>query len=65
MQRPRTLIKTRCKGGEDVSCQEIINMLEKQLQLLSERSKECLSDQGLAALTREMVNLAELLLSSV
>lgn len=40
--------------------QQIKETLEKQLQLLSERSK-CCDDQDLAALTNEMVNLAALL----
>ena len=38
--------------------------LEKQLQLLSERSKNCVTDHELAELTDEMLRVAEVLLSS-
>ena len=38
--------------------------LEKQLQLLSERSQQSITDQGLASLTSEMVKVCGLLLSA-
>lgn len=44
--------------------QKIKETLEKQLQLLSERSENCIEDRDLAALTNEMVTIASLLLTS-
>lgn len=44
-----------------MSEQQVRETLEKQLQLLSERSKECLREQDLASLTCEMVKIAEFL----
>lgn len=38
---------------------EILEMLEKQLQLLSERSKGCLSDGDLAKISEAMISLSE------
>lgn len=43
--------------------QQIRETLEKQLQLLSERSRECVQEQNLAVLTCEMVRIAEVLVS--
>ena len=43
---------------------EIRATLEKQMQLLSERSEKCVSEHELAGLTNEMIKLAALLLSS-
>lgn len=53
------------KGGEGYMDEnEIIKTLEKQLQLLSERSAEkCVSAQELLALTRAMNETASYLLS--
>lgn len=42
---------------------EILEMLEKQLQLLSERSKGCLSDGDLVALSNAMISISQLLLN--
>lgn len=44
--------------------QKIKETLEKQLQLLSERSWVCAEERDLAALTSEMITLASLLLTS-
>ncbi len=46
------------------SKKKIKEALEKQLQLLSERSKDCIEDSGLEKLTGAMISLAELLLAS-
>lgn len=42
---------------------EVKELLEKQLQLLFEQSKQCVREGDLAALTGEMVRVAEILLS--
>lgn len=44
-----------------VSDQKVKETLEKQLQLLSERSEKSFDDYGLASLTREMVNVCRFL----
>ncbi len=53
----------RMKGGDTVSDQQVRETLEKQLQLLSERSIECAQEQDLASLTCEMVKIAAFLAS--
>lgn len=50
--------KERAQGKERVK-----ETLEKQLQLLSERSKDSTDDQELAVLSRELVRVASLLRS--
>lgn len=52
------------RGGEGMSKTDVKEILEKQLQLLSEQSNRCVQESELAALTSEMVRVAELLLSS-
>ena len=47
-----------------MSDQQIRETLEKQLQLLSERSKACLSDSDLAEISEVMINLSSFLRSS-
>ena len=42
---------------------EIRETLEKQLQLLSERSEQSISEQDLASITSEMLKICGLLLS--
>ncbi len=42
--------------------QRIKELLEKQLELLSDRSQECLEGKDLAMLTREMIAVSTLLL---
>lgn len=42
---------------------EVRETLEKQLQLLSERSKACVTNRELAELTTEMLKIAEFLLT--
>ena len=49
------------KGGGEGMEQSIKETLEKQLQLLSERSEKVPTEE-LAEITRQMVNLATLLL---
>ncbi len=50
---------------EVTKVKEIIKeTLEKQLQLLSERSRQSFTDQDLALLTSEMVKVCGLLLSA-
>lgn len=49
------------KGVKMVSDQKVKETLEKQLQLLSERSEKSFDDYGLASLTREMVNVCRFL----
>ena len=44
--------------------QQVKNTLEKQLQLLSERSQQSITDQDLSVLTSEMVKVSVLLLSA-
>lgn len=46
-----------------MSEQQVRETLEKQLQLLSEHSRSCIKDCDLAALTCEMVKIAEFLRS--
>lgn len=46
-----------------VDKQKIKEVLEEQLQLLSEHSKKCKEDRDLAAMTYEMVNLVSILLT--
>ena len=48
------------EGSEKVTNFEIF---EKQLQLLSERSKGCLSDGDLVALSNVMISISQLLLN--
>lgn len=43
--------------------QHIKETLEKQLQLLSERSKDCATDHELAEMSAEMVRIAAVLIS--
>ena len=43
--------------------QQILETLEKQLQLLSERSKKCISDSDLVALSNAMLSISQLLLN--
>ena len=50
------------EGGENLSYLEMKEVLEKQLQLLSERSKAA-SDIALADLSGQMVNVGKFLLS--
>ena len=51
------------EGSEKVTNFEILEMLEKQLQLLSERSKGCFSDGDLVALSNVMISISQLLLN--
>lgn len=46
-----------------MSKEEIKETLEKQLQLLSERSEKCAVPEELAALTEQMVNLSNFILT--
>lgn len=46
-----------------MSTQEIKELLEKQLRLLSEQSQKCAGEKELAELSSEMVKVASLLLS--
>ena len=52
-------------GGEvrEMDNQQILETLEKQLQLLSERSKKCISDSDLVALSNAMLIISQLLLN--
>ena len=43
--------------------QQILETLEKQLQLLSERSKKCISDSDLVALSNAMLSISQFLLN--
>ncbi len=46
-----------------MSNQQILETLEKQLQLLSERSKECAEDGDLVAISNAMLSISQLLLN--
>ena len=52
-------------GGEvrEMDNQQILETLEKQLQLLSERSKKCISDSDLVALSNAMLSISQFLLN--
>lgn len=43
--------------------QQILETLEKQLRLLSERSKKCISDSDLVALSNAMLSISQFLLN--
>nr|DAU71647.1 MAG TPA: hypothetical protein [Caudoviricetes sp.] len=43
--------------------QQILKTLEKQLQLLSERSKQCISDSDLVAISNAILSISRLLLN--
>lgn len=45
-----------------MTAKEILETLEKQLQLLSERSEGCASNQELTDLSQAMVNISQILL---
>lgn len=54
-------MKARIEGGEKVTIQEIKETLEKQLQLLSERSEKCSLDSELVKLSETMIKIARFL----
>ena len=59
------LLSDQGEGWEvrEMDNQQILETLEKQLQLLSERSKKCISDSDLVALSNAMLSISQLLLN--